>query len=279
MTRSGALTGLRVVSLAVNLPGPLAVARLAAFGAAVTKVEPPAGDPLAVSMPCWYAELTAGQTIVTLDLKDPRDREKLDTELVQADVLITAYRPSALRRLGLADAHRRFSGLTHVEIVGHEGNLAEAPGHDLTYQAAHGTLAPPAMPTVPVADMLGAERAVTATLLGVGECAKTGMGQHSRVVLDDAAAFAGAAVRHGLMGPGAPLGGANPAYGIYATADGHIALAALEPHFWSRTCAALNVPGNREELERVFATRTTKEWEDLAQKVDIPLARVKSGAQ
>ena len=85
-------------------------------------------------------------------------------------LLITAYRPSALRRLGLAGAHLRHR-LTHVEIVGHAGDAAEAPGHDLTYQAVHGTLTPPAMPTVPVADMLGAERAVTATLLGIAECA------------------------------------------------------------------------------------------------------------
>lgn len=40
------LTGVNVVSLAINLPGPAACARLAEFGAAVTKVEPPGGDPL-----------------------------------------------------------------------------------------------------------------------------------------------------------------------------------------------------------------------------------------
>ncbi len=45
------LDGVTVVSLAVNLPGPLATARLAQLGADVTKVEPPAGDPLAVGAP------------------------------------------------------------------------------------------------------------------------------------------------------------------------------------------------------------------------------------
>lgn len=37
------LIGVTVVSLAVNLPGPLAAARLAELGAAVTKVEPATG--------------------------------------------------------------------------------------------------------------------------------------------------------------------------------------------------------------------------------------------
>lgn len=43
MTFYAALIGVTVVSLAVNLPGPLAAARLAELGAAVTKVEPATG--------------------------------------------------------------------------------------------------------------------------------------------------------------------------------------------------------------------------------------------
>jgi alpha-methylacyl-CoA racemase len=70
--------------------------------------------------------------------------------LTCADVLITSVRPSALRRLGLADAHVTYPGLSHVEIVGHDGDLEEVPGHDLTYQAAYGTLDPPSMPPAPV---------------------------------------------------------------------------------------------------------------------------------
>ncbi|MCX7669717.1 MAG: CoA transferase, partial [Anaerolineae bacterium] len=41
------LRGIRVVSLAVNLPGPLTAARYTELGAQVTKVVPPTGDPLA----------------------------------------------------------------------------------------------------------------------------------------------------------------------------------------------------------------------------------------
>jgi crotonobetainyl-CoA:carnitine CoA-transferase CaiB-like acyl-CoA transferase len=57
------LDGVDVVSLAVNLPGPLAAARLREFGATVTKVEPPAGDPLAAGAPQWYSKLTSGQRV------------------------------------------------------------------------------------------------------------------------------------------------------------------------------------------------------------------------
>lgn len=39
------MTSARIVVLAVNVPGPAAAARLRELGAAVTKVEPPEGDP------------------------------------------------------------------------------------------------------------------------------------------------------------------------------------------------------------------------------------------
>lgn len=271
-----ALTGTRVVTLAVNLPGPLAAARLAGLGAAVLKVEPPAGDPVALVAPEWYAELHREVAVVTLDLKQPADRARLDEELTGTDVLLTAQRPSALDRLGvtgLVTAHPR---LVHVEIVGHSGDRAEAPGHDLTYQAVHGTLQPPAMPLVPVADLLGAERAATTALAALALRDRTGAGGRHRVVLEDAARDAGAAVRHGLMGDGAPLGGTEPTYRIYACADGHVALGALEPHFAARVHEHLG--HSFADLEATFARHPVSHWELLASQLDIPLVGVRPSA-
>jgi alpha-methylacyl-CoA racemase len=48
------------VSLAFNLPGPVAAAALRDLGASVVKVEPPRGDPLAIVSPKWYADLKRG---------------------------------------------------------------------------------------------------------------------------------------------------------------------------------------------------------------------------
>jgi crotonobetainyl-CoA:carnitine CoA-transferase CaiB-like acyl-CoA transferase len=268
-----------VVSLAINLPGPLAVARLRALGATVTKIEPPTGDPLQAVVPAWYAELAEGQQVMTLDLKDPGDRAVAARELSTADLLLTAQRPSALVKLGIDELTAANPRLSHVEIVGHDGDAAELPGHDLTYQAVHGTLQPPTVPTVPVADLLGAERAVTAALLALRSAAQSGAGQHERVVLEQAAADAGAAVRHGLTGAGAPLGGAHPGYRIYASADGYVALAALEPHFWARTRDGLGVDGTHEELEKAFLSKPTREWEDLAERLDIPLIGIRNPSQ
>ncbi|MCE7511225.1 CoA transferase [Alloalcanivorax xenomutans] len=268
------LAGIRVVSLASNLPGPIAAAQLASMGAQVTKIEPPAGDPLAAVARAWYNELVADQEIVVLDLKQSEQRGRLDDYLAEADALITAMRPSALSRLDLHRLSETHPALVHVEIVGHDGDAAEVPGHDLTYQAAHGTLCPPTMPLVPVADLLGAERAVSAAVAGLLSRTRVGRGGHYKIVLDHAAQMAGAAVRHGLMGPATPLGGALPTYRIYPTLDGYVALGALEPHFAARVTE--HIGRTIEELESTFKTRTTSDWEAIGRELDIPLAEVKA---
>lgn len=266
-----AVAGVGVVSLAVNLPGPLAVARLASMGASVTKVEPPSGDPLQAVAPSWYEELVAGQEVVTLDLKSPAGRSALETRLAVADVLLTAMRPSALTRLGLVDSVERH-GLVLVEVVGYDGERSDEAGHDLTYQAVQGTLMPPTMPLVPFVDVLGAERAVTATLAGLRRRTSRKTAVRERVVLDDVAFHASAAVRHGLTRPGDVLGGGLPTYSIYATADGHVAVGAIEPHFARRLADA--VGRTREELIARFGTESSAHWESLGRSLDIPLVAV-----
>ena len=98
---SSLLAGLRVLSTALNLPGPAACTRLRDLGASVAKVEPPAGDPMEKYNAKWYAELHEGIVVHRIDLKTDEGRAALDKLLLAADLLITAQRPSALARLGL----------------------------------------------------------------------------------------------------------------------------------------------------------------------------------
>ena len=160
------LTGIRVVTTAVNVPGPVAAAMLRDMGAAIVKIEPPFGDPLAAAAPAWYTELCAGVDVRILDLKSAEGRDHLDQLLEEADLLLTATRPSSLERLGLSwtSVHDRFPRLCQVAIVGYPTPRQDEAGHDLTYQADAGLVAPPAMPRTLVADLSGAQRAVIAAL-------------------------------------------------------------------------------------------------------------------
>src|SRR5258705_12492655 len=56
------LRGFRIISLAVNVPVPVAVSRLCQLGATVVKIEPAVGDPLETKhCPEWYKDLVKGQ--------------------------------------------------------------------------------------------------------------------------------------------------------------------------------------------------------------------------
>ncbi|TGD31022.1 carnitine dehydratase [Brevibacterium sp. S22] len=270
-----------MISLAGNLPGPLAAARLAALGAHVIKVEPPSGDALEAGVPAYYVELTAGQEILTLDLKDPDEFGRLRELAAEADILLTAMRPKAAAALGLPDLVDEH-GLVHVEIVGFAGDRADVPGHDLTYQAAHATLVPGHMPTVPVADVLGGEHAALEALAGLHQrdvrrgagstVGGTDSGIVRRVVLDEAAAWAAGPARHGLSSPGGHLGGGTPFYRTYATRDGHVAVACLEPHF--AKALAANLGADHDTLERAFAAEPTARWQAFAVEHDLPIEAI-----
>ncbi|HEX6749453.1 MAG TPA: CoA transferase [Longimicrobium sp.] len=270
------LEGVRVVTLAVNLPGPLACARLHALGAAVMKVEPPSGDPLAAVAPEWYDELSAGQQIVTHDLKERAGRDALETRLADADLLVTATRPAALERLGLGwtELHARHPRLCHLAITGYARPDEDRPGHDLTYVAAAGLVTPPDLPRTLLADLAAAERADSAALALLLARARDDVGRHASVALADVAEEFAAPLRHGLTVSDGALGGGSPLYGLYRAKEGWIAVAALEPRFAQRLAAELYVALDRPSLEAAFARRTAAEWETWAREHDLPIAAV-----
>ena len=140
------LRGVRVLSLALNLPGPAALMRLQAQGAHCSKVEPPSGDPMGLYNRTAYDTLHQGVKVFTADLRTEAGQKAVHKELARADVLLTSFRPSALRKLGMdwATLHKVYPALSQVDIVGARGERAEVPGHDLTYMAEHGLVRRPA---------------------------------------------------------------------------------------------------------------------------------------
>ena len=277
-TSQAILRGVKVVSLAINTPGPVAAARLAGLGAAVTKIEPPSGDPLKTAARSWYDSLISRQTVLTLNLKDPAGQERLDQLLAGSDLLLASFRPSALRRLGLDwdNLHARHPRLCFVNIVGYAPPLEERSGHDLTYLAGTRLLSPPHMPPSLFVDLAGAERCVSQSLALLLQYSRTGQAESSCVSLHDCAQDLAQPLEAGLTLPGGVLGGGSPFYGLYRASDGWIAVAALEPHFASGLLSALGL-GNatRSDLERAFSGRTASDWEEWAELRDLPLMAVR----
>lgn len=305
-----------MVDLSRHLPGPLTTQLLAGLGAHVIKVEEPrAGDPVRDAPPTADGQsalatlLLSGVDSVALDLKQPAARDLLLDLLATADVLVESFRPGTLSRLlGMDfDALReRFPRLVICSISGwgQDGPRAERSGHDLTYQALAGTLAPTGgMPSVPVADLAGAWSAVSATLAALLARETTGRGAHIDAPLYDAAVHSNLVSwaelgadeaeghRSARVGQRRMLSGSLPCYRLYRTADeGLLAVAPLEDHFWRRFVDAAgreDLAGEQYEetaaahrqVAELVAQRTRGEWAELLDGLDLPIEPVLSSAE
>jgi crotonobetainyl-CoA:carnitine CoA-transferase CaiB-like acyl-CoA transferase len=272
------LQGVKIVSLALNAPGPVAAARLTKLGADVTKVEPPSGDATKIAAPAWYESLIQGQNVLRLDLKSEDGRAKLDELLTQADLLLASFRPSAMQRLGLdwESLHARHPRLCFVGIIGYPAPFEERTGHDLTYQCDLGLLRPPQMPPTLFIDLAGAERAVSMALALLNRAARRSQAGCAWVSLHECARELAAPLNAGLTTSDGLLGGAYPLYGFYRANDGWIAIAALEPHFAERLLSELGLQkADRTALERIFLQRKAASWEKWAVELDLPLVAVR----
>ncbi len=287
------LKGVRVLTLALNLPGPAAVMRLHAMGAKCTKLEPlaPAGkitaDPMGIYKPAAYEVMHQGLKVLQADLKSTRGQASLHQQLAQADVLITSFRPSALNKLGLGwkDLHKRYPALCVVSIVGAPGARAEEAGHDLTYQADSGLLNGLDMPASLYADMGGSliatEAVLQALLLRQRPGKSQGKGVFQQVALSDASSYLALPRTWGLTTPQGDVGGAHAGYKIYPCKNGRVAVAALEPHFAARICEAAGLPkqaatqmhkrSTHNALAKFLASQTRQQLDQLANNKDIPL--------
>ena len=278
------LRGVRILSLALNLPGPAALMRLAQMGAACTKVNPPAGDPMQHYTPDGYGLLHKGVKHKTLDLKTAAGQAALHKLLPQTDVLLTSFRPSALTKLGLSwkTLHKQYPALSLIEVVGAPGPLAEIPGHDLTYQAEVGLVNGMELPPSLFADMGGALMASEATLKALISLKTTGKGSRHEVALSTAAEWLALPRQLRMTTPDGAVGGAHAGYRVYACKNGRVAVAALEPHFATRLCEAAGVqlthpvkdlfkPATRQAIEAFLASQTRAQLDKLATAKDIPL--------
>lgn len=259
------LSGLRVLDLTRNLPGPFATRLLADLGATIVKVEPPEGDP-ARPLAALFEALNHGKECRTVDFRSGADLDRLRAWVQEADVLLDSFRPGVLQGLGLdaATLHALNPRLVMASITGYgqHGPWAQKAGHDLNFMALSGVLDQMRAPTGELAlsnvqwgDLAGGSAmACIAVLAAVFEMQRTGQGRHldvsmvhglhAQLVMPKATG----AMLAPLLGrrPGAGedlLNGVLPCYNLYATQDRrHLAVGALEFKFWKAACEVFDRP-------------------------------------
>ncbi len=304
------LSGLSVVDFSRLLPGPYASLVLADLGAEVVKIETTQGGdylrwlpPLAGEQSYTFASLNGGKRSLAVDLKSPEGRAIVQRLCRRADIVLESFRPGVMDRLGLgwdvlrADNPR----LIYCAISGYgqDGPYRERAGHDLNYAALAGVLGlagpkegVPSLSPVQIADIGGGSMwALVGILSALYERERSGVGRFIDISMTEGAqTFLHSALASHIGGGVAPperggdtLTGGQSCYAIYETQDGgFFSVAALEPKFWRRFCAAIERPdlvskqyGSpqlvedvRQELVATFLTKTRAEWSEVFRDVD-----------
>jgi len=289
---SGPLAGLTVLDLTHALAGPFASFLLAGLGARVIKIEnPDAPDPCRQNPPYLGLDgvsLTRksdddvsvsalnrlrGKFAVTLNLKHPQARDVFADLVKHADIVVENFSAGTLDRLGIG---YEFAQGINPRIVyssisgfGATKNNGSGKAMDSIIQALSGLMMtsgvpadPPVRVGVPVADLLAPVFSVIGILAALRQRELTGKGQvvdvsmlgvlTSLVAAEpfDLLEACGLPQRTGRMVP------RLTPFGIYESADSHVAICAPSEQFARGVFAAIGHP--EFETDTRFASRDAR---------------------
>jgi len=313
------LSGIRILDLTTHAAGPGAARILADQGAEVIKVEPLEGDvwraqaqmlgfPIEdTETPC-FDMLNGNKKFLAVDLKSEQGKEIFHRALESADVLITSYRDSALKKLGISyeQLHEKYPRLVygHVKGYGEKGPEAERPGYDMvTYFARSGIMIDTvAEGQLPLLNIGGIGDHPTSVALAQGVTAaiirqiRTGRGDKVVVSLYHAAVWAASTlILSTQYGAKYPLCYEEPTFSPvvhpYRCADGTWVIMMLVDlnKYWAAFCNTIdrpdlianpkfnnmkNIKKNQPELvgilSRVIGEKPYQEWAERWRPNDIP---------
>jgi crotonobetainyl-CoA:carnitine CoA-transferase CaiB-like acyl-CoA transferase len=311
------LEGIHVVDLSLYLPGPLMTQFMADHGAEVIKIESiHEGEPNRAigekrgGVSVYFANTHRGKKSLALNLKDPAGVEVLLKLAKRSDVLVEAFRPGVVDRLGIGyrQVSERAPHIVYASIsaFGQSGPYSGLAAHDLASEAMAGVLSlnrgldgKPAIPGLAGADMLASMMALSGVVMALYRRKESGKGDYLDIAMADCLlaclpnsfGTAMARRRQPELSDERTLGG-NAMYGIYETQDGDwVALGAAEMKFATNLLTALGrpdlialcklPPGRgqdpvRDFLRTSFRSKTKAEWVEWFKGRDVAFAPLKT---
>lgn len=257
-TKTGALTGIRILDLTSVVFGPYATQMLGDMGADVIKIESPEGDVMRAASPARHPGMGAvylnsnrNKRSIVLDLKQPAARDVLMRLVSTADVFVHSMRPQAMTKLGLDYETLKTANpeIIHCSAWGYGsgGPYADKPAYDDIIQAMSGaadltrrqglTEEPAFVPAI-LADKTAGLHVAIALLTAIVHKVRTGRGQSVEVPMFESLAsfmlvehLAGAVFEpaEGPMGYQRLLA---PHRKPYRTADGYITVLPYTTKQW-----------------------------------------------
>jgi alpha-methylacyl-CoA racemase len=301
----GPLEGIRLIELAGIGPGPFCGMMLADMGAEVIRVErisDVAGRPIDV--------LARNRRSIAVNLKTPEGAEVILRLCESADGLFEGFRPGVTERLGVGPevCMGRNPKLVYGRMTGwgQDGPLAQAAGHDINYIGLAGALhaiGRPGEKPVPPLNLIGdfgggGMLLAFGMVCGLLEAQRSGQGQVIDAAMVDGTAalmamfFSLAATGRFINQRGINrLDGGAHFYDSYETKDGkYICVGSLEPQFYGLLVEKAGLDPDRfrypshesrwpllkDEMTRVFQSKTQAEWCDIMEGTDVCFAPVLS---
>lgn len=292
-----ALQGLKVADFSQGVAGPHAGLILAFQGAEVIKVEPLEGD-WARRLGRSYGDFSAysmfynrGKRSLSIDLKAEHGREIARKLIAQSDVVIEAFRPGVMDRLGLGYGAMKALNpkLVYLSIsgFGQDGPNVDLPATDAVIQGYAGIMSlnrdaegvPRRFPMV-VADVVtglyGAQAVMAALIRRFRSMAE---GEHLDInLMHCATALQATSIVEGHF-EGRRKGPMYVPLGVLPTKDWFISISVMRQAHFAKLCEAMDRPDLAEDprfasdvlrvaneaplmeiLRQEFQLRTTAEW-------------------
>src|SRR5438093_3081976 len=310
--------GIRVIDVTHVLAGPFATYQLAVLGADVIKVEHPDepdqsrgnGTDKTLNrrnMGTSFLTQASNKRAVTLDLKQPADRDILKKLAATADIFVENYRPGAFEALGLG-----YEALAAINprliyasfsAFGQHGPRGPQTAYDHVIQASSGIMAMTGTEEVhpikfgaPAIDYATGMTGAFALASALFQRERTGRGQRIDMAMLDVAMILMSSHLTGYLRNGVhpkPHGNRHPhaTNGAFQTKDGIVMLGASNlrqqtrlwkllgrPEMVKKTNDERDADHDREiaVLSQIMLTRSADEWEEFLQARHVPAARVRS---
>jgi crotonobetainyl-CoA:carnitine CoA-transferase CaiB-like acyl-CoA transferase len=299
----GALEGVKIVDLSVQIPGPYCSMILADMGAEVIKIEQFGIGDFARMLPKLFNGINRNKKSVILELKSPKGKEILYKLVEHADIVLEGFRPGVAERLGVDYAMLKGINpqIIYCSITGYgqDGPYKNISGHDINYQGVAGLLSLTEdlkecadLSGLPLADIAGSMFAAISILAALINRAKTGKGHYIDVSMAAGVfSWVGTSLLTALKGLNNVESLYIPHYGIFKTKDDKFMTLGIihEEHFWKNLCAVIDLGemrnlnlmeriARREEvldaLRSAFLTKTREEWISLLNEADVPCGPV-----
>jgi crotonobetainyl-CoA:carnitine CoA-transferase CaiB-like acyl-CoA transferase len=243
---------------------------------------------------------------LTLNLKEPKGLEIFRSMVRTADVVVENFRPDVKIRLGIDyEALQAINPriiLASISGFGQDGPYHKRAGFDQIAQGMGGLMwvtgkpgEGPMRAGTAVADSTAGLYAATGILIALAEREQSGMGQwlHTSLLQAQIALMDFQAARYLVDGDVPPQTGNDHPYatpmGVIETKDGFINIAVGGDGQWRSLCDAIGRPEltedpayatgqkrleNRPEvwaiLRPIFAEKSSAEWLDLLEQIDVP---------